>query len=110
MKTKYLLSTGMISTKIELYILDLFKLNLGIHPGDIPHASDMGFNMILLDVPKDRVLSEVKSRLNLLVNRISDQFKAGISITLEDVRVITENQVSATVRVNQISENIEFYI
>ena len=49
MKTRYLLSTGVISTKIELYILDLFKLNLGIHPGDIPHASDMGFNMIGID-------------------------------------------------------------
>ena len=43
--TKYLLSTGESTTRIERYILDLFKLNLQIYPGDIP-GSKLGFEFL----------------------------------------------------------------
>ena len=41
---KYLLSTGDTTTKIEEYVLDLFKMNLVVRPDDIPHYSTVGFD------------------------------------------------------------------
>lgn len=102
---KYLLSTGQSTEKIERYILDLFKLNLSIWPGDIPN-SNVGFDFILTDVKKDEVSSEVRFRMRSLIDKIKSQF-GGISIELESLEILDETRVRATIRVNQDSDEIE---
>ena len=62
--TKYLLSTGKSTTQVEKYILDLFKLNLKIWPGDIPGLPKVGFDFILTDTKKDEVVDEVRYRVD----------------------------------------------
>ena len=57
---KYLLSTGETTTKLEEYVLDLFKMNLVIRPKDIPHYSTLGFDFTLVGIPKDSLKLEVK--------------------------------------------------
>ena len=50
--TKYLLSTGETTSKIEEYVLDLFKMNLIIRPNDIPHFDLLGFDFTLVGIQK----------------------------------------------------------
>jgi hypothetical protein len=72
--TKYLLSTGKSTTQVEKYILDLFKLNLKIWPGDIPGLPKVGFDFILTDTKKDEVVDEVRYRVRTLVDRLKERF------------------------------------
>ena len=104
---KYLLSTGLSTSKIEYYIIDLFKLYLSIYPGDIPGASGIGFNFILTDTKKDELVSEVKYRVESLVNKIKEKFGRGIAIEIESLEIIDETRANLIIRVDQIrSDNI----
>ena len=107
---KYLLSTGKTTEKIERYILDLFKLNLLIFPGDIPGDKGIGFDFILTDTKKDELESVVNSRVSSLVNKINNQFKSGVSINLEKIEILDETHIRVSVSVNQESDNIEINI
>lgn len=104
--TKYLLSTGESTTRVEYYILDLFKLNLAILPGDIPR-SKIGFNFILTDTKNQDISTEVSNRVNSLVSKIKDHFSAGIYINLDSVELIDQERVRVTITVNEVSDNIE---
>jgi hypothetical protein len=104
---KYLLSTGKTTEKIEKYILDLFKLNLLIYPGDIPN-SNVGFDFILTNTKKDELKSDVTFRVDALVDKIKTQFKKGIEINVENIDIINDTRVKVTVSVNKTSEDIEF--
>jgi predicted YcjX-like family ATPase len=102
---KYLLSTGRTTEKIETYIIDLFRLNVSIWPGDIPNST-AGFDFILTNTKKDELESEVRIRMNALVSNIKSQFEKGILIEVGDIDIIDEERVRATISVNQESENI----
>ena len=105
---KYLLSTGELTSKIENYILDLFKLNLYIYPNDIPN-SNIGFNFILGDVKKNELVSEIRTRISQLVEKLSNRF-SGIRITLDSVELLSEDIARVTVTVNQETDKIELVI
>ena len=99
--TKYLLSTGDVTTKIEEYVLDLFKMNLIIRPNDIPHYGVLGFDFTLVGIPKDRLLSEVKSRLENLVKNIQSLFdRSVVKISLDTVNLINEELISVIIKIN----------
>ena len=102
--TKYLLSTGESTTRIERYILDLFKLNLQIYPGDIP-GSKLGFDFILTDTKKDELLGEIRSRVNSLIGKLQEKFdKMEINVSSSDL--IDEERVKLTVNVNDYSDSL----
>lgn len=105
---KYLLSTGEVTGKLEKYVLDLFRLNLLIYPGDIPN-SRTGFNFILGDVKKNELADEIKSRVSELTRRLQTRF-TGLSITLESVELLSEDLARVTIRINQETEQIELNI
>ena len=105
---KYLLSTGEITGKIEKYILDLFKLNMAIYPGDIPN-SNIGFNFVITDVKKSELPGEIRSRITSLITRLQSRF-SGITISLESLELLSEELARVVVRVNQESEQIELTI
>lgn len=104
--TKYLLSTGDTTTKIEEYVLDLFKMNLVIRPNDIPHYSILGFDFTLVGIPKDKLQSEVRNRLENLIKNIQGLFdRSVVKISLETVTVINEELVSVTIKVNEYTSS-----
>lgn len=101
----YLLSTGEVTSKIERYILDLFDLYLKVYPDDIP-GSGIGFDFILTDIKKSELVSEVKYRVEKLVNQFQERFK-GVSIGVDSIEIIDEETANIRVRINQLSSNIE---
>lgn len=106
--SKYLLSTGNTTTKIEKYVLDLFRMNLVIRPNDIPHYNTLGFNFSLIGITKDRIKEEVTSRIEDLITEIQSLFDKNIvKISLGNVAVLNEETVSITINVNNyVSEEI----
>ena len=102
--TKYLLSTGESTTRIERYILDLFKLNLQIYPGDI-HGSKHGFDFILTDTKKDELLGEIRSRVNSLIGKLQEKFDK-MEINVSSIDLIDEERVKLTVNVNDYSDSL----
>ena len=99
---KYLLSTGKTTTQPERYILDLFRLYLGIMPSDIPGAPNIGFNFNLSDVFKSDLPDEIRSRVSDLIRRIQARIKSGLSITLESCELISPTQARIVVGCGEI--------
>ena len=102
---RYLLTNGESTDKMEVYILDLFKLYLSIHPNDIPH-SEIGFDFNLTDIRKDELLNEVKSRVNNLVKVFKNKFKE-YSITVSEISLINEEKIKLILDVNKETQIYE---
>lgn len=103
--TKYLLSTGKSTTQVEKYILDLFKLNLKIWPGDIPGLPKVGFDFILTDTKKDEVIDEVRYRVRTLVDRLKERFSdQKIDIEVSSIDLIDSERVSVVINVGDYSD------
>lgn len=105
MTKKYLLSTGSTTTKIERYILDVFKLNLQVYPGDIP-GSDVGFNFILTNTKKDELLGDIRNRVSGLVDKVQKQFEK-IDIQVTSIDLIDEERVRVIITVNDYSDSLD---
>ena len=108
MKYRYLLSTGETTTKAEEYIIDLFRLYLGIYPGDIPHYKKLGFDFLLTDSTKDSLESYVESKVDLLIGKIQDILpNEKYKISINKLEVIDEETVRLVIDVNSVtSEDI----
>lgn len=102
--TRYLLSTGRSTTAIEKYILDLFKLNIQIYPGDIP-GSNVGFDFTMSNVKKDELGTEIRSRISTLVSRMKKQFE-GVEISIGSLELLDEERVLVNINVNDYSDSI----
>lgn len=106
--TKFLLSTGQSTSKVEEYVLDLVNLYLKINPGDIPHRSDFGSDFTFTDVMKDELSGEISYRLNSLVDKIKSRV-SGISLSIESIFLIDEETVKLVLQINgKLSEG--YYI
>lgn len=99
---KYMLSTGKTTDRIEYYVLDLFRLYLGIYPGDIPGAPDLGFDFCLTSTFKANLASEVSSRVNRLVDKIQSQFKEGLEIKVDSIEILDEKYARLVVSVTGV--------
>lgn len=102
---KYLLSNGESTNKMEIYLLDLFKIYLLIHPNDIPH-SDIGFDFNLSNVKKDELADELKDRVNNLVKLFKSQFKE-FQITVKEISLIDEQRAKIIIDINNNSQVYE---
>ena len=103
---KYLLSTGETTTKLEEYVLDLFKMNLVIRPKDIPHYSTLGFDFTLVGIPKDSLKLEVKRRLENLIVNIQNLFdKSIVKISLDSIELINDETISIVVKINNYTSS-----
>lgn len=102
-KYRYLLTTGETTTKVEEYIIDLFRLYLMVYPGDIPHAPGIGFDFLLTGITKDDLEYQVKSRVNSLVDKIQDKVKnSSYQIKISSLDLIDEETVKLVIEVNGI--------
>lgn len=105
-KEKYLLSTGVVTGQIEKYIVDLFRLNMQILPKEIP-GSSVGFDFILTGVNKDRVVSEVRLRMENLAGKIRSMVGLpNISILIESVEPITSKTIRVNIKVSNYIESV----
>lgn len=102
---KYLLSDGSSTSRVEYYIIDLFKLYLNIYPNDIPNSPNIGFDFILTDVKKDELVRNVRNRIEILVNKIKDKFTKTLSIEVESIEIIDETKVKLVINVNQVQSD-----
>jgi methionyl-tRNA synthetase len=106
---KFLLSTGKSTDRIEVYVIDLFKLYLNIMPGDIP-GTDLGFDFVLTDTLKSNLANEIRNRVSRLVNTIQKKFdEKEVSISVSSLDIISDEKVKLVVSVNKTtSEEIVF--
>lgn len=105
MKKKYLLSTGLVTEKIEYYILDLFKLHLSIYPNDIPGASQIGFDFIITNTKKDELYAKVKKRVQELIDKFKKKFSE-VDIQLDTFALVDETSIKLVISVNEVSDTI----
>lgn len=104
---KYLLSTGTSTSKIEYYIIDLFKIYLTVFPKDIPGASGIGIDTSLTNIKKDRLISEIESRIKDFIKKLKNKFSQTLEINIKSLEIIDETSLRLTVDVNNIeSEEI----
>lgn len=98
---KLVLTTGEVTTSLEDYVLDLFRLYLTVFEGDIPHAPRLGFNFNLAGVMKDALKSEVSSRVNSLVDRVrSSVSDKDITLQIDSIDLIDEELVKIKLEIN----------
>lgn len=103
---KYLLSDNTVTSQVEYYVIDLFKLYLSVYPGDIPGTS-IGFDFNLRGTFKADLSKEVESRISSLVTKFQTRFSGGLSFKLEECDLIDESQVKVVVSCGRIrSEDI----
>ena len=103
--TKYLLSTGDSTTKVEYYIIDLFKIYLNVYSRDIPNSS-IGFNFILTNTKKDELLDEIKGRIDNLINVIKSKVSSDFyKISLQELSLIDETKARLIINVNEIKSS-----
>ena len=107
-KDKYLLSTGLTTTRIEEYVMDLLDLYIKINPGDIPGLRDFGFNFTFTNVMKDELKPEISYRLTSLIDTIKRRVP-GVPISIESIVFIDETRVRLILQVDgKLAE--EYYI
>lgn len=98
---KFLLSTGKSTDRIEVYVIDLFKLYLNIVPGDIP-GTEIGFNFILTDTLRSNLVNEIRNRINNLINSIQRKFdEKVVKISVSSLDIISDEKVKLVVSVNK---------
>lgn len=105
--TRYLLSNGTLTTKPEVYVADLIKLNMGIFPKDIPGMPNTGFNSVLSNLKKDEAVSAIRNRIDELILNINNKLHDKYKIELVSIYLVDETRIHLVVSVNQVlSDNI----
>jgi len=99
---KYLLSDNTVTTQVEYYVIDLFRLYLSVYPGDIPGASGIGFDFNLRGTFKADLASEVESRIANLVSKFQVRFKGNLAFSLEECSLIDESTVKVVVSCGRV--------
>lgn len=102
---KYLLSSGECTERLELYIIDLFKLNMQIYPEDIPWSA-IGFDFLMTNVSKPDVPSEIEYRVKKLLDRFQKRF-GGVQISLESIEVLDETRARVIFNVSKERGEVE---
>lgn len=106
---KYLLSTGKSTYKLELYILDQFKIYLTVNPGDIPGNSSLGFDFTLTNVMKSDLRSELNKRVSSLIQKIRSKHGNDIDISVNSLDIINEEAANLVITVTAggtVTDNI----
>ena len=102
---KYLLSDNTVTTQVEYYVIDLFKLYLSVYPGDIPGADSIGFDFNLRGTFKANLASEVESRISSLVTKFQSKFNGSLSFSLDSVELIDESLVKIVVSCGKVQSD-----
>ena len=107
---KYILSSGRSTTRVEEYMIDLFKLYLTIYPGDIPGAPEYGFDFNLLGVYRQDLPNELKSKVSELVRKVNSRFSGGVSLVILSLDLVDETKARLVVSAGEVGEEITLNI
>ena len=107
---KYILSSGRSTTRLEEYMIDLFKLYLTIYPGDIPGAPEYGFDFNLLGVYRQDLPNELKSKVSELVRKVNSRFSGGVSLVISSLDLVDETKARLVVSAGEVGEEITLNI
>ena len=107
---KYILSSGRGTTRVEEYIIDLFKLYLKIYPGDVPFAPEYGFNWDLSGIYKADLPKELKARVEELVRKVNSRFASGVSLSVKSLDLIDETRARLVVQAGEYASEITLNI
>ena len=102
---KYLLSDNTVTTQVEYYVIDLFKLYLSVYPGDIPGADGIGFDFNLHGTFKADLASVVESRISSLVSKFQSRFNGSLTFGLDSVELIDETLVKIVVSCGKVQSD-----
>lgn len=102
---KYLLSSGECTERLDLYIIDLFKLNMQIYPEDIPWSA-IGFDFLMTNTSKPSVPSEIEYRVKKLLDRLQQRF-GGVQIGLESIEILDETRARVIFNVSKERGEVE---
>ena len=102
---KYLLSNGDLTERLELYIIDLFKLNIQVYPDDIPWSA-IGFDFLMTDTKKPNVPGEIEYRVRNLLDRFQKRF-SGVVIEFESIEILDETRARVTFNVSKERGEVE---
>lgn len=103
---KYLLSSGSSTDKLEYYIMDLFKLYLSVYPGDIPGSPSFGFDFSLANTLKGDIREELLSRVNALIDTISNRFdNSSLEISLNSLEIVDDSLAKLVIDVNKLQSD-----
>jgi len=104
---KYLLSDNTVTTQVEYYVIDLFKLYLSVYPGDIPGASEIGFDFNLRGTFKVDLEDVVRTRISSLVTKFQSRFSGSLNFGLEECELVDDSLVRIVVSCGRVlSEEI----
>ena len=108
---KYLLSGGRGTTKIEEYLIDLFKIYLKIYPGDIPGAPEYGFDFNLQGIYQDELPAELESRVARLVQKVNSRFAGEkVKLEVESLEIISPTKARLQISAGALEDDIEVNI
>jgi len=107
---KYILSSGRGTTRVEEYIIDLFRLYLKIEPGEIPFMPDFGFNFDFSGIYKADLGREIESRVGSLIGKINSRFSSGVQLSLKSLELVDETKVKITVSAGEYASDITLNI
>ena len=103
---KYLLSSGSSTDKLEYYIMDLVKLYLSVYPGDIPGSPSFGFDFSLANTFKGDIREELLSRVNALIDTISNRFdNSSLEISLNSLEIVDDSLAKLVIDVNKLQSD-----
>ncbi len=105
----YLLSSGRTTTRLEYYVLDLFKIYLTVYPDDIPGAPSIGFDYIIQDTRKSDLVDAVRNKVSGLVSKISSRINDRAEITIDSIEILDETKARITVTINKlVTDSIDY--
>lgn len=108
---KYLLSSGRGTSRIEEYLMDLFKLYLHIFPGDIPGAPDFGYDFNLQGTYQDVLPAELESRVSRLIQKVNSRFPAQrMNLRLESLELLSPERARLRISAGTLVDDIEVNI
>ena len=102
---KYLLSDNTVTSQVEYYVIDLFRLYLSVYPGDIPGAEGIGFDFNLRGTFKANLASEVESRISSLVTKFQSKFGGSLTFSLDSVELIDDTLVKIVVSCGRVQSD-----
>ena len=108
---KYILSGGRGTTRIEEYLIDLFKLHLSIYPGDIPGSLEYGFDFNLQGVFQDELPAELESRISRLVQKVNSRFFGStMKLEVESLEIISPTKARLKISAGTLVDDMEVNI
>jgi hypothetical protein len=77
----YLLSNGIITDRMDIYIKDMIQLNFNIYPSDIPYNDQLGITRRFNTVSKSEFTDNVRKNLDDFIAKLNVRHNLEMKVT-----------------------------